>query len=90
MNTEATPNEEKIRNLLNKLQESMPILSRLNKLKYNIPMISFKFYKNHMDTILVLCEKDLLGTYLGGYSENFLKEKMNFSITRKKKRVILV
>ena len=62
MNTEATPNEEKIRNLLNKLQESMPILSRLNKLKYNIPMISFKFYKNHMDTILALCEKDLLGT----------------------------
>ena len=62
MNTEVTPNEEKIRNLLNKLQEAMPILSRLNKLKYNIPMISFKFYKNHMDTILALCEKDLLGT----------------------------
>ena len=62
MNTEVTPNEEKIRNLLNKLQEAMPILSRLNKLKYNIPMISFKFYKNHMDTILALWEKDLLGT----------------------------
>ena len=89
MNTKEIPNEEKIRNLLNNLQESMSILSRLNKLKYNIPMISFNFYKNHIDTILTLCEKDLF-CYLGDYSENFSKEKMNFSITRKKKRVILV
>ena len=62
MNTEEIPNEEKIRNLLNNLQESMSILSRLNKLKYNIPMISFNFYKNHIDTILTLCEKDLFCT----------------------------
>lgn len=90
MNTEETPNEEKIRNLLNKLQGTMPILSRLNKLKYNIPMISFKYYKNHMDTILALSEKDLLVPYLGDCSENFSKEKMNFLITRTKKRVIFV
>ena len=62
MNTKEIPNEEKIRNLLNNLQESMSILSRLNKLKYNIPMISFNFYKNHIDTILTLCEKDLFCT----------------------------
>ena len=62
MNTKEIPNEEKIRNLLNNLQESMSILSRLNKLKYNIPMISFNFYKNHIDTILKLCEKDLFCT----------------------------
>lgn len=55
MNTKEIPNEEKIRNLLNNLRESMSILSRLNKLKYNIPMISFNFYKNHIDTILTLC-----------------------------------
>ena len=78
MNTKEIPNEEKIRNLLNNLQESMSILSRLNKLKYNIPMISFNFYKNHIDTILTLCEKDLFCTLSLRLSRKFFEGENEF------------
>ena len=90
MNTEETPNEEKIRNLLNKLQGTMPILSRLNKLKYNIRMISFKYYKNHMDTILALSEKDLLGTLSWRLFRKFFEGENEFLDYSDKKRVIFV
>ena len=62
MNKSIDPNAEKIRNLLNDLQEAMPILSKMPKLEFNIPMISFQYYKNHIETIFSLCEKNLACT----------------------------
>lgn len=62
MNKSIDSNAEKIRNLLNDLQESMPILSGMKKLEFNIPMISFEYYKNHIETIFSLCKENLLCT----------------------------
>ena len=62
MNKSIDSNAKKIRNLLNDLQESMPILSGMKKLEFNIPMISFEYYKNHIETIFSLCKENLLCT----------------------------
>ena len=78
MNNKVNPNDEKIRNLLNELQASMPILSRMKKLQFPVPMISFKLYKNHIETILALCKNNLLCTLSWRLFQHFFEGENDF------------
>ena len=85
MNNKVNPNDEKIRNLLNELQASMPNLSRMMKLEFPVPMISFKLYKNHIETILALCKNDLLCTLSWRLFKQFFEGENDFLDCSEKK-----
>ena len=85
MNNKVNPNDEKIRNLLNELQASMPNLSRMQKLEFPVPMISFKLYKNHIETILALCKNNLLCTLSWRLFKQFFEGENDFLDCSEKK-----